>query len=83
LVLLSGEQKEEKELEKLREQERVRAGKELLAAKRQEDELKLKRNLELRRIEKEEEARARERIRQKLGNLLPMNNNIFTRVALF
>eukprot|EP00884_Botryococcus_braunii_P020187 jgi/Botrbrau1/6852/Bobra.152_2s0012.1 len=59
-------EKEEKELEKLREQERVRAGKELLAAKRQEDDLKLKRNLELRRIEKEEEARARERIRQKL-----------------
>jgi hypothetical protein len=60
-------QKEEKELEKLREQERVRSGKELLAAKRQEDDLKLKRNLELRRIEKEEEARARERIKVKLG----------------
>lgn len=59
-------QKEEAELEKLREKERIRAGKELLEAKRKEDDLKLKRNLELRRIEKEEEQRARDRIRVKL-----------------
>ena len=36
-------------------------------AKRQEDELRLKRNIEERRREKEEEARAREKIRVKLG----------------
>lgn len=59
-------QKEEAELEKLREKERIRSGKELLEAKRKEDDLKLKRNLELRRIEKEEEQRARDRIRVKL-----------------
>lgn len=62
-------QKEEAELEKLREKERIRSGKELLEAKRKEDDLKLKRNLELRRIEKEEEQRARDRIRVKLGML--------------
>ena len=60
-------QKEEAELEKLREQERIRSGKEMAAAKRQEEDLRLKRNLELRRIEKEEEERARARIRAKLG----------------
>ena len=60
-------QKEEAELEKLREKERIRSGKELLEAKRKEDDLKLKRNLELRRIEKEEEQRARDKIRVKLG----------------
>lgn len=60
-------QKEEAELEKLREKERIRAGKELLEAKRKEDDLKLKRNLEARRIEKEEEQRARDKIRIKLG----------------
>ena len=62
-------QKEEAELEKLREKERIQSGKELLEAKRKEDDLKLKRNLELRRIEKEEEQRARDRIRVKLGML--------------
>ena len=60
-------QKEEAELERLREKERIRSGKELLEAKRKEDDLKLKRNLELRRIEKEEEQRARDKIRVKLG----------------
>ncbi len=60
-------QKEEAELERLREKERIRSGKELLEAKCKEDDLKLKRNLELRRIEKEEEARARNKIRVKLG----------------
>ncbi|KAL0052845.1 hypothetical protein WJX82_008485 [Trebouxia sp. C0006] len=59
-------QKEEAELERLREKERIRSGKELLEAKRKEDDLKLKRNLELRRTEKEEEARARNKIRVKL-----------------
>ena len=60
-------QKEDAELENLREQERIRSGKEMAAAKRQEEDLRLKRNLELRRIEKEEEERARARIRAKLG----------------
>ena len=43
------------------------AGKELALAARQEDELRLKRMIEARRLEKEEEARAREKIRIKLG----------------
>ena len=60
-------QKEEKELERLREQERVRSGKELLAAQKLEQDLQLKRNLEARRIEKEEVARAKDRVRIKLG----------------
>ena len=49
------------------EKDRIRYGKELQAAKREEDALALKRNLEARRIEKEEERRAREKIRLKLG----------------
>ena len=60
-------QKEEFELEKLREKERIRAGKELGQAKREEEGLQLKRNLESRRIEKEEERRARDKIKIKLG----------------
>lgn len=56
-------------MEKLREKERIRSGKELLEAKRKEDDLQLKRNLELRRIEKAEEQRARDKIRVKLGML--------------
>lgn len=63
-------QRAQAELEKLQEKERVRAGKELLEAKRKEDELQLKRNLEQRRIEKAEEAQAREKIRVKLGTSL-------------
>ena len=59
-------EKEEKELERLREQERVRSGKELLKAKRAEEELQLKRNLEQRRIEKEEAKRAKAKILAKL-----------------
>ena len=59
-------EKDEREMERLREQERIRSGKELLAAKRQEEELQLKRNLEARRIEKEETARAKARIKEKL-----------------
>ena len=64
-------------MERLREKERIRSGKELLEAKRKEDDLKLKRNLELRRIEKEEEARAREKIRVKLG-MCPRTLSLFT-----
>ena len=52
----------------LREAERIRAGKELLQAKRLEDELRLKRNLEERQREKAEVARAKEKIRIKLGS---------------
>lgn len=63
-------QREERELEKVREAEQRRATKELLAAQRQEEELRLKRNLEERKREKDEEARARERIRIKLGVFL-------------
>lgn len=59
-------EKEEREMERLREQERIRSGKELLVAKRQEEELQLKRNIEARRIEKEEVARAKARIKEKL-----------------
>ena len=59
-------EKEEKEMERLREQERIRSGKELLKAKKLEEELQLKRNLEARRIEKEEAARAKARINEKL-----------------
>lgn len=59
-------EKEEKEMERLREQERIRSGKELLKAKREEEALQLKRNLEARRIEKEETAKAKARIKEKL-----------------
>ncbi|KAK9831953.1 hypothetical protein WJX81_002741 [Elliptochloris bilobata] len=59
-------EKEERELERLREAERIRAGRELLQAKRQEDDLKLKRNIEERRREKAEDERAREKIRAKV-----------------
>ena len=60
-------QKEEAALKVQQERDRIRYGKELQAAKREEDALALKRNLEARRIEKEEERRAREKIRVKLG----------------
>ena len=60
-------QKEEKELERLREQERIRSGKELLAAQKLEADLQLKRNLEARRLEKEEVARAKDKVRVRLG----------------
>ena len=59
-------EKEEKESERLREKERVRAGKELLAAKRIEEDQERKRNIAWRAREKEEEAKAREKIRLKL-----------------
>lgn len=68
LVRLAREkrEREDKELERLREQERLRSGRELAAAARQEEELRLKRQIEERRREKEEEERAREKIRTKL-----------------
>lgn len=57
---------EEKEMERLREQERIRSGKELLEAKKLEDELSLKRNAEQRAAEKAEMDRARAAIRVKI-----------------
>ena len=57
---------EEAELERLREQERIRSGKELLAAKKLEDDLTLKRNAEARAAEKKEMDSAREKIRLKI-----------------
>uniref|UniRef100_A0A0A9B4G0 PUB domain-containing protein n=1 Tax=Arundo donax TaxID=35708 RepID=A0A0A9B4G0_ARUDO len=53
-------------MEREREKERIRIGKELLEAKRIEEANERKRMIELRRLEKEEEKRAREKIRQKL-----------------
>ena len=62
-----GRQREDRELERVREAEARRATKELMAAQRQEEELQLKRNIEDRAREKAEEARARDKIRVKLG----------------
>lgn len=59
-------EKEEKELELHKEKERVRAGKELMAAKRLEEESTRKRFIEEKKREKEEERQAREKIRIKL-----------------
>ncbi|XP_010929798.1 uncharacterized protein [Elaeis guineensis] len=59
-------EEEEKKMEREREKERIRIGKELLEAKRIEEENERKRLLALRKAEKEEEKRAREKIRQKL-----------------
>uniref|UniRef100_A0A0D6R2D7 UBA domain-containing protein n=1 Tax=Araucaria cunninghamii TaxID=56994 RepID=A0A0D6R2D7_ARACU len=59
-------EEEEKRLEREREKERIRVGKELLEAKRIEEENERKRILALRKAEKEEEKRAREKIRQRL-----------------
>ena len=64
--IVAKREKEEKEAERLREKERVRAGKELLAAKRIEEDQERKRNIAWRAREKEEEAKAREKIRLKL-----------------
>ncbi|XP_020575013.1 UBX domain-containing protein 6 [Phalaenopsis equestris] len=57
---------EEKRMEREREKDRIRVGKELLAAKRIEEDNERKRIIELRKAEKEEEKRAREKIRQRL-----------------
>uniref|UniRef100_A0A2P2KFF2 UBA domain-containing protein n=3 Tax=Rhizophora mucronata TaxID=61149 RepID=A0A2P2KFF2_RHIMU len=59
-------EEEEKRMEREREKERIRIGKELLEAKRIEEENERKRLLALRKAEKEEEKRAREKVRQKL-----------------
>lgn len=59
-------EKEEREMEKLREQERIRSGKELLIAKRKEEECERKRLLEFRKKEKENDAKAKARIKEKL-----------------
>ncbi|XVF29112.1 hypothetical protein REPUB_Repub15cG0091700 [Reevesia pubescens] len=59
-------EEEEKRMEREREKERLRVGKELLEAKRIEEENERKRLMALRKAEKEEEKRAREKIRQKL-----------------
>ena len=58
--------KEEREMERLQEQERIRSGKELLKAKKMEEDLQLKRNMETRRIEKEEVKKAKAKILAKL-----------------
>ncbi|KAJ7527175.1 hypothetical protein O6H91_16G040200 [Diphasiastrum complanatum] len=60
-------EEEEKRAEREREKERIRIGKELLEAKRIEEDNDRKRIIALRKAEKEEEKRAREKIRQKLG----------------
>ncbi|CAM8914856.1 unnamed protein product [Rhodiola kirilowii] len=59
-------EEEDRRLEREREKERIRIGKELLEAKRMEEENERKRIIALRKAEKEEEKRAREKIRQKL-----------------
>ncbi|KAB1213667.1 UBX domain-containing protein 1-A [Morella rubra] len=59
-------EEEERRTEREKEKERIRVGKELLEAKRIEEENERKRILALRKAEKEEEKRAREKIRQKL-----------------
>ncbi|KAL9239129.1 hypothetical protein vseg_013478 [Gypsophila vaccaria] len=56
----------ERESEREREKERIRAGKELLDAKRIAEENARMRMIASRQVEKEEERRARQRIRQKL-----------------
>lgn len=59
-------EEEEKRMEREREKERIRVGRELLEAKRIEEDNERKRTIAFRKAEKEEEKRAREKIRQKL-----------------
>ncbi|WCJ38033.1 ubiquitin-associated (UBA)/TS-N domain-containing protein [Euphorbia peplus] len=59
-------EEEEKSLEREREKERIRAGKEILEAQRIADDNERKRNIASRKADKEEEKRAREKVRQKL-----------------
>ncbi|KAM1049761.1 hypothetical protein TB2_031117 [Malus domestica] len=59
-------EEEEKRMEREKEKERIRVGKELLEAKRIEEDNERKRIIALRKAEKDEEKRAREKIRQKL-----------------
>ncbi|GBG67556.1 hypothetical protein CBR_g685 [Chara braunii] len=59
-------EEEEKRMEREREQERLRIGREMMEAKRIEEDQERKRLIELRAREKEEERQAREKIRRKL-----------------
>uniref|UniRef100_A0A1D1XUY9 UBX domain-containing protein 1-A n=1 Tax=Anthurium amnicola TaxID=1678845 RepID=A0A1D1XUY9_9ARAE len=59
-------EQEDSRMEREKEKERIRVGRELLEAKRIEEENERKRMLAFREAEKEEEKRAREKIRQKL-----------------
>ncbi|CAM6106010.1 unnamed protein product [Calypogeia fissa] len=59
-------EEEEKRMEREREKERIRMGKELQEARRIEEDNERKRLLVLRKAEKDEEKRAREKIRAKL-----------------
>ncbi|KAL5728042.1 hypothetical protein ACHQM5_001167 [Ranunculus cassubicifolius] len=59
-------EEEEKIMERKREKDRIRVGKELLEAKRIEEENERKRMVMLRKAEKAEEKRAREKIRQRI-----------------
>ncbi|XP_027119028.1 vicilin-like seed storage protein At2g18540 [Coffea eugenioides] len=59
-------EEEEKIKEREREKERIRVGRELLEAKRIEEENERKRLLLLRKAEKEEERKALEKVRQKM-----------------
>ncbi|KAL2319266.1 hypothetical protein Fmac_028235 [Flemingia macrophylla] len=59
-------EEEEKKLDREREKERIQAGKRLLEAKRIAEENERNRILSLRKAEKEEEKRAREKVLQKL-----------------
>lgn len=59
-------EEEDKRMEREREKERIRIGKEMLEAKRIEEDNERKRILALRKAEKEEEKRAREKIKQRL-----------------
>ncbi|XP_016551003.1 UBX domain-containing protein 1 isoform X2 [Capsicum annuum] len=59
-------EEEDRQREREREKERIRIGKELLEAKRIEEDNERKRIIALRKAEKAEEQRAREKIRQKL-----------------
>ena len=54
-------------MQKLREQERIRSGKELQAAERENKMNELKRNVEYRKREKEQDAIARAKIKARLG----------------
>ena len=60
-------QREDAEMRKLREQERIRSGKELQAAERENKMNELKRNVEYRKREKEQDAIARAKIKARLG----------------
>lgn len=59
-------EEEERRMEREKEKERIRIGKELLEAKRIEEENERKRLIAFRKAEKEEERRALEKIRKKL-----------------